>query len=172
MPATTDITRAGMKTRGRPKIRRFREAASQTWVPGDLVAVDVNGHLVIAATGGNVYLTNATAKIVGRAINAAGNTTANTRWARVEVFCSGFEIGIPITNANNNAVTAHTLTNGQLLGVVNDNTYGWMVNVSQTTNGAFLITEIDTKETIGSARGYVWGHFPVAANATTTRFDT
>lgn len=161
-----------MKSRGRPTIRRFREAASQTWVPGDLIAVDANGHAIIAATGGNTYLTNAAHKIVGRAINAAGNTTANTRWARIRCFNDNYEIGIPVTNANVNAITAHTLTNGQLLGVVNDNTYGWMANVSQTTNGAFLITEIDIKENVGSARGYVWGHFPSAVNATSVRFDT
>lgn len=176
MPALTAITRAGMKTRGRPTLRTFWEAASAVFVEGDLVVMDALGYVNLAINGGSTYQLNNAGKILGLAQAAAHNGAANTYEVQVACFNDNFEIGVPVCGSNTNGAVANstvrTHLNGVLVGVLNDNTYGWMASMTNTTNGAFLITEIDKGEPLGTNFGYVWGHFPVAVNATTTRFDT
>ena len=165
MPAlnTAVTNRKTIKKRGPYLTKYFREGGSQTFKVNDLVGVNTtNAHLLIAATGGNSYASDSTNPILGFAVQAGSNTTANTVNCAVDCFIEGSEFAVPVTNANANAVTAYSQLNGTLYTLYNDNSYSWLLAVNTSTNGVAEGIEIDPAEPVGTQNGYIWCRIPAS----------
>lgn len=107
--------------------RPYTEAASQTFVAGDLVTLS-SGKVAIAKAAGNTMV--AADKILGRAASDASGTTDAA--IDVHVFLPGHTERLPVYHGTAaSAVTAITDV-GTAYGLRNDATQGWCIALDET----------------------------------------
>lgn len=142
------------KFRGNWKAVKLTEAASQSFIKGDVLRV-ADGQVTIGATAGN-DMTSSSTVFCGFANQAASGVTG----AEVEVLIPldvSAQFSLPVEHATpSSAVTS--------IGLVNDNyvltnisaTEGWGVAIDTSTNPIVKVMALDPDYEEGDVNGYVW----------------
>ena len=128
---SSDLSTQAIRTSGRTYVREFPEDATQSFKAGDIVAIDSDGQVTIAATAGN-NLASTGNRIIGQALEDASGTTNNL--VQCEVWTVDTRIDLPKYSATaGTAATAYTDVDTQCT-LKNDSTYGWVLDFDTTSN--------------------------------------
>lgn len=140
--ATTCVLEDIQYSSGPKEFRRFREAASQSWLDGELLYLDANGCLTVCAS-------NATA-VAGLAQGPASGVTNTMQLVLVPNSGTTFEASLSGT-AQSSAVAYTDLGVKYALLSHSNRAY---VDCDDTDNDAFVIVELKrTAESTGYATG-------------------
>jgi hypothetical protein len=137
--ASSDLTQQAIRTSGRTYVQDFPEAASQTFVAGDILAITSDGRVAIAVAAGS-NLDSTGDRIVGQAIEAASGVTAAL--VKVEVWTVDTRIDLPKYSATpGTAATAYTDVDTQTT-LKNDSDFGWVWDFDTTSNPVVHILKV------------------------------
>lgn len=164
---TAAQSKALYRWQGLGKTETAGEAASQTFVVGDLLKIDTSGQLAIAATGGNTVTSSVI--LAGIALEPATGTTGN--FVKYGVITDQFRLRVPVYHGTAaSAVTAETLISETYV-IRNDNTQGWCIDISTSSNGVGVITGIDRGYAIATQYGPVYVELVPNIPTTVTRLQ-
>lgn len=129
--ASTDLTKQAIRTGGRTYRKEFPEDASQSFVAGDIVAIDSAGQVTLGIASGST-LDSTGNRIIGQALEAASGTE-NTLIA-CEVWTNDTYIDLPKYHSTaSSAATAYTDVDAQC-NLRNDASYGWVWDFETVSN--------------------------------------
>ncbi len=133
MPALAALSRQAIRTHQPGEVRKYPEAATQTFVVGDFLTINSSGQISIAATAGNV-LENAGDVLVGTAVEDASGTTNNL--IQVATIAENTVYELP-----SDAATALTDI-GVTCALLNETTGGWMADIGDVDAGVLTCIDI------------------------------
>lgn len=143
-------------TRGDWKIQYFPEAASQSFVVGDILTIDASGQISIGSAADS-DLTSAGDDIVGIAGEAASGTTNNYVKVLVPVDF-GSQVLLPVEHATAaSAVTAEAQVGDTL--VLSHEGGVWAAAIDTTSNPVIKVMDIASDYAVGTQYGRVWVSF-------------
>lgn len=142
------------KLRGNWKAVKLSEAASQSYVAGDILKV-ADGQVTLGAAAG-ADMTSSSTTFCGIAqTNATGVTNADA-WVLVPQDVHA-QISLPVEHATPaSAVTSKGLINDTYVLTHISATEGWGVAIDTTSNAIVRVMDIDPDYAVGDVNGYVW----------------
>lgn len=143
--------------RGDWKVVTLEEAASQSFVAGDILKIDAAGQVAIGAAAGN-DMTSSSTTVAGIALEDASGTTGAAIQVLVPLNLSA-EVKLPVTHGT----PASALTNKDQVSdtyvLTNDANSVWSVAIDTTSNPIVTVMEVDPTYAEGEQYGFLWVKF-------------
>lgn len=143
--------------RGDWKVVILEEAASQSFVAGDILKIDSSGQVTIGAAAGD-DMTSSSTTVAGIAIEDASGTTG----AKIQVLVpanDSAELCLPVTHGTPaSALTDHNQVSDTYV-LTNDANSVWSVAIDTTSNAIVTVMEVDPTYAEGEQYGFLWVKF-------------